>query len=360
MALELRSGSDHATELAGPLAAVPALPMGTVIDRYEVLGLLGIGGIARVYRVRHRSLGSLHALKVLALDRPSLRQRALQEGQVQATLRHPNLVAVTDIVSCDGAPALVLEYVAGPSLEQMLGARQLTLQEGDHLAHGVLRGVAYAHRHGVVHRDIKPGNILLEVGEGHLTPRVTDFGIAKLLVPASDSVRTLAGTVMGTPPYMSPEQGIDASLVDATADVWALGMVLYEMVTGADPTALEPGAAYPALLEEGLPDRIARAIDGALQEHPEARWRDASEMGRVWAGAPVDGASEAAARCSAGTLATAYALRPRLRDDAGEVVSTLRSEERPSPLRSLVWTLSLTLLGLMAAALAVLWVTTLA
>lgn len=350
---------ERPTVLAEPLVSVPALAPGTVVDRYEVLGLLGIGGIARVYRARHRALASLHALKVLALDRPSLRERALQEGQVQASLRHPNLVAVTDIVECDGAPALVLEYVAGPSLDQLLAARRLNLSEVDQLARGILRGVAFAHANGVVHRDLKPGNILLEVAGEELVPRVTDFGIAKLLVPARDGVRTQAGTIMGTPPYMAPEQSLDASLVDARADVWALGVVLYELITGGGPDDALPPDVYAALLERGAPRRMARAIDGALQVRCDARWADAAEMGRIWTGSALAESGRAGARCEAGTLAAAYALRPRIRDEDLQVVSTLRSgERRVWPRRARAGLATLALAGLGAAALALLWTTT--
>ncbi len=313
-----------------------ALPRGALVDRYEVLGLLGMGGMARVYRVRHRQLGSLHALKVLALDRPGLRRRALQEGRLQATLRHPHVVAVTDIVTTAGAPALVLEYVAGPSLDRLLQARSLRCEEVDALARGVLRGVAHAHAHQVVHRDLKPANILLELVDDTLVPRVTDFGLAKLLalLPSEPGgMGTIAGTTMGTPPYMAPEQALDASEVDARADVWALGVVLLEMLL-LEPMTLDRWP--PARLVElpgDVPARMRRAIEAALSPDPAQRPADAAALLDLWTdGQPDMGAGSA--RCSAATLAAAFALRPQLRDVGARSVSTLGSgPAAPRPAR---------------------------
>ncbi|HHO54471.1 MAG TPA: serine/threonine protein kinase [Deltaproteobacteria bacterium] len=351
------------------------LPPGTQIDRYEVLGLLGQGGIARVYRVRHRKLGTIHALKVLAIDRPSVQERAIQEGRVQAALRHPNVVAVTDIITHQGVPVLVLEYVAGPSLEQLLGAQRLPLDEVDPLVRGILDGVAHAHAQGVVHRDLKPGNILLEVVERTLVPRVTDFGIAKLLAPSSHAIRTQAGTVMGTPAYMSPEQLIDSSKVDARADVWALGVLMYEMCTGRTP--FDPGDANvhkqiatgryldPRTWVPELPDRMVRAIHGALRPDRSERITDAAALLTVWSDGERRVHPELGASCSATTLATAYAHRPQLirSPDAPQQtpISTLRSRPwwpmdprgRPS---TLMWILAVipALLTLILLAISVL------
>src|SRR5262245_35627495 len=153
---------------------------GQRVDRYVVEGLLGEGGMAEVYRVRHATLGSLHALKILKVQAPTVRARLLAEGRAQAALRHPNLVAVTDVIEVDGAPPLVLDFVDGPWLEAWLVDHRPSPREAEQLFLGIVAGVERAHRAGLVHRDLKPGNVLLERGDdGVLVPKVTDFGLAK-------------------------------------------------------------------------------------------------------------------------------------------------------------------------------------
>jgi serine/threonine protein kinase len=281
-----------------PLATEPppsALPPGAIIDRYEVLDLLGVGGMASVYRARHRQLDSFVALKVLVLDRPSVRRRVEREGKVQASLRHPNLVAVTDSLSTPGGtPVLVLEYVDGPPLDRLLRARRLPLCEVDLLVRGILRGVAHAHAAGVVHRDLKPANVLLARTEQGLVPKLTDFGIVKLCA-GGDATRTLAGQLMGTPGYMAPEQFSDASGVDARADLWSLGVLMYELCTGRPPYGSDdPQAVFSRLVSGrmpdlgGLPERMAQAIRSALQFDPALRVPDAQTLLRTWCGGISD------------------------------------------------------------------------
>ena len=206
---------------------------GTVLDRYTVEGVLGEGGMAVVFRVRHNQLGTLHALKVLSVPSRHIQQRMIQEGQVQATLGHPNIVGVTDMILLEGdTPGLIMEFVDGPTLEDLLFQRGVDLDQADVLARGILAGVAHAHAAGLIHRDLKPANILLEPqGKGYRA-KVTDFGLAKVLSgPDSHGGRTRTGATMGTPQYMSPEQVRDAKNVGPAGDVFALGAILYEMVT---------------------------------------------------------------------------------------------------------------------------------
>ena len=278
-----------------------------------------------------------------------MRRRAIQEGKVQASLRHPNVVAVTDIVACRGSPALVLEYVAGPSLDQLLHARRLSLEEFDRLSRGILRGAAFAHDHGVVHRDLKPGNILLEVVGNTLVPRVTDFGIAKLLAVLPDAVRTQAGAVMGTPPYMAPEQGMDASLVDERADVWALGVVLYEMATSRTPFDGLPPDLHAVLTEHGLPPRMANTIARALRVDPSERWANATELAMAWTGGQPDSNTDVGASCSPATMAAAFALRPQVQTPVDDVVSTLRTKDRSRTWPLLVLLVFAGILGILGA-----------
>lgn len=271
------------------------LQSGTAVDRYDVEALLGEGGMAEVYRVRHRTLGSTHALKVLKLEVPGIRERLVQEGQLQATLRHANVVAVTDVVDIDGRPGLVMEYIAGPTLELWLRQHQPTLEETEELFLGILAGVARAHRIGLVHRDLKPGNVLLEETDEGVIPKVTDFGLAKVLVEQGGILRTRSGVPMGTPAYMAPEQVRDASNVDQRADIFALGAILYELVVGVPPFDAPDALTIfgrlargeyqpPEALVPTLPERFRRAIKGCLAIEREDRIPDCSALRDLFVG----------------------------------------------------------------------------
>jgi serine/threonine protein kinase len=138
------------------------LEPGQTHDRYSVEAMIGRGGMAVVYRVRHTSLGSHHALKVLTLGGPGVRERLMQEGRLQAQLRHPNIVAVTDVLEVGGNPALVLELVDGPTLDGWLDANpRPPLDIAEAMFRGVVNAVHAAHARGLVHRDLKPANVLL-------------------------------------------------------------------------------------------------------------------------------------------------------------------------------------------------------
>ncbi|GDX80815.1 hypothetical protein LBMAG42_26260 [Deltaproteobacteria bacterium] len=265
------------------------LDAGLEIDRYLVECLLGEGGMAEVYRVRHRTLGSLHALKLLRIEIPGITERLVQEGQVQAALRHPNVVAVTDVILIGGKPGLVMEYIAGPTLEQWLRNHQPTLEEAEAIFLGILAGVTRAHRIGLVHRDLKPGNVLLEETDDGFIPKVADFGLAKVLVEQGGTFRTRSGVPMGTPAYMAPEQVRDAANVDQRADIFALGAILYELVCGVPPfdapdaltifSKLARGEYTPAeALVPTLPERFRRAIRGALMIEREERIADCAAL----------------------------------------------------------------------------------
>jgi serine/threonine-protein kinase len=261
---------------------------GSTIDRFVVEERLGQGGMASVYRVRHAALGSLHALKVLELRFESVRQRLVLEGQVQARLAHPNIVAVTDLVEVEGAPGLILEYVAGPSLDAWLRDHRPDPVTIELLFRGILDGVAHAHRHGLVHRDLKPGNVLLAEVEGRLVPKVADFGLAKLLSDDAPG-RTRSGLAMGTPGYMAPEQIRSAKDADRRADVFSLGCVLYELWCGTPPfrgdsivdalVAIEARDFVPArTIRPDLPDAVESAIARCLEPDPADRFASAGEL----------------------------------------------------------------------------------
>ncbi|MCP4807171.1 MAG: serine/threonine protein kinase [Proteobacteria bacterium] len=266
---------------------------GDTIGRFQVERLLGEGGIAQVYAVRHRQLGTLHALKLLTLQRPGLAERLLQEGRIQAQLRHPNVVAVTDVVEDDGDIGLIMEYVEGMALDDCLADGAMPIAEALELFEQVLLGVGAAHRAGVLHRDLKPGNILLTTVQEAVVAKVADFGIAKI---ASEELaagaKTLAGTAMGPPGYMAPEQVRDSATVDARADVFALGAILYEMISGR--RAFGSGDLLTTLnrtakgeftplseLDPDCPFELDFAIRTALSVDPEDRFPDCQRFARA-------------------------------------------------------------------------------
>jgi serine/threonine protein kinase len=272
------------------------LDPGDRVDRYVVESTLGRGGMAVVYKVRHAELGTFHALKVLnALD-PAVRDRLAREGRVQGMLRHPNVVAVSDLVDVRGQSGLVMEYVDGPSLDGLLETHRLTVPQADALLQGVMAGVLHAHRHGFVHRDLKPANLLLAPSEAGLIPKVADFGLAKLILgdgPALGATRT--GVMMGTPAYMAPEQIRDSKSVDQRADVFSLGVVMYEVVVGRRPfegddlmQVLQAVCAGryvpPAELVPALPARVVDAIEGALMVNRDLRIQDVATLLDTWNG----------------------------------------------------------------------------
>ena len=281
------------------------LDAGRVVDRYRVEGVLGRGGMATVYRVRHRTLGSEHALKVLTAPSVDVRRRLLQEGRTQAQLSHANVVSVTDVIDVDGSPGLILELVRGPTLRDVLQSGPLTFDQCRTIGAHILRGVDAAHRIGLVHRDLKPANVLLELAEGGVVAKVSDFGLVKALHGdgVDSTAQTRSGVALGTPAYMAPEQINDPRSVDARADIFSLGALLYEMVTGARAfrgdglivlafQITQGSFTPPRELVPDLPGDLERAILGALVVDPTERVPDARALLAIWLGSTAaDGGS---------------------------------------------------------------------
>jgi serine/threonine-protein kinase len=266
-----------------------------IVDRFQVIELLGEGGIAQVYKARHRVLGSLHAIKVVTAGGQGVARRLLREGSIQAQLRHPNVVAVTDVIDIRGHTALVLEYVEGITLQQLLMERGvLPVEEALALYAQILAGVGAAHAAGVLHRDLKPANVLLAPGPSGLMAKVADFGLAKVVMddaPAQPG-DTVQGLVMGTPGYMAPEQVGEAATADARADVFALGVLLYEMLCGVQPfTGADVGSTlrntlrgqYPPLrtMRPDLPAPVLAAVERALALERADRFSDARVLAQA-------------------------------------------------------------------------------
>ncbi|MCO4747092.1 MAG: serine/threonine protein kinase, partial [Proteobacteria bacterium] len=189
--------------------------------QYVVERPLGAGGMAIVYLVTRTEDGAPLALKVLNSPSPSQQGRLIREGRAQKTLRHEHIVAVTDVLKVGGLPALLMEYIDGPSLERVIPRVRLTLDQVDALFRGVLAGMAAAHVGGFVHRDLKPGNVMLALDEGRVVAKVADFGLVKAEDANHTVAETRTGAMMGTPAYMAPEQVRDAKDVDSRADVFA-------------------------------------------------------------------------------------------------------------------------------------------
>ncbi|MCB9637156.1 MAG: serine/threonine protein kinase, partial [Sandaracinus sp.] len=240
--------------------AVEAVPedardplIGRVLEgRYRIDDLLGEGGIGRVYRAMHLKLDRPVALKVLHegfRNSADVRQRFEREAKTLSALRHPNVVTITDYGVEDDLPFLVMELVEGRDLDQLLESREELLPIGRVLGlmAQVLRSLAQAHGMGIIHRDLKPGNALLQVlpdGSDHV--EVLDFGLAKFVDDAPAAVSspklTRAGTVVGTPAYMAPEQA-SRGTCDARTDVYAAGVMLFELLTGELPFPMQDPAA---------------------------------------------------------------------------------------------------------------------
>ncbi|MEQ1506158.1 MAG: protein kinase, partial [Myxococcota bacterium] len=264
------------------------------LDRYDVLHLLGTGGMAEVYLARHRELGTLHAVKWIKDRDPRRFGRLRTEGELQRSLRHPNVVGVSEVVaSVDGDPVLVMDHVDGPSLADLLGVKiPLTIGEIDALATGILAGVAAAHARDWVHRDLKPSNVLLARVDDRLVARVADFGLARALGP--DGAAEAGSTTrrgLGTQRYMPLEQLVGAP-ADKRMDVFALGAVLYELVHGhaAFPTvpAWEQSIRaelVPPMTRPDAPERFGRAVAAALGPR-DRRPVDAAALAELWWGEP--------------------------------------------------------------------------
>ncbi|MGO9921446.1 MAG: protein kinase domain-containing protein [Isosphaeraceae bacterium] len=204
-----------------------------LVPGYVVMNWLGEGGMGVVYKARQIGLNRLVALKMIREDRQAgtgLLSRFLVEAEAVARLGHPNIIQIYDIGTADGRPFFALELLTGGSLKDHLAGNPQPPRQAAELVETLARAVHAAHQAGIVHRDLKPSNVLLTVAG---VPKISDFGLAKLL--DAQSARTFSGQVVGTPSYMAPEQAVDSRLVGPAADVYALGAILYEMLTGRPP-----------------------------------------------------------------------------------------------------------------------------
>lgn len=281
------SSWDEVHDSGAGVGQVEWLRPGEQVARYEVEAKLGEGGVAVVYRVRHLDLGAHYAIKVVKRPRPELLARLYQEGRLLAKLNHPHVVRVIDVLEVRGAlPALVMDYVEGQPLSARLSDPALGLAQKLAWFEQVVEAISCAHAHGVVHRDIKPANVLIGArADGALTAYVTDFGIAKFVQDPESyiSLKTETGQLLGTPYYMAPEQLMGSARVDHRADIFSLGVMLYELCCGRRPfegaslvelfKAIEGGAyVSPGELAPTLPGYLEPIIARCLLLDPEQRW----------------------------------------------------------------------------------------
>src|SRR5919106_1600982 len=255
-------------------------------DRYEVQTTLGRGGMAQVYRATDRVLGRAVAVKILSRRFSSDEKfvaRFRREAQASAGLNHPHVVSVFDTGSHDGVHYIVMEYVEGETLGALL-ARDgpLPPDRAGRIAADVAAALESAHQKGLVHRDVKPGNVMID-HDGRV--KVVDFGIARA---AADDTLTQTGLVLGTAAYLSPEQA-RGDKVDARSDIYSLGCVLYEMMTGRTPFVADSSVAmaYSHVNEEPrppsekrpeVPPELDAVVMRALEKEPSQRFASAAEM----------------------------------------------------------------------------------
>jgi serine/threonine protein kinase len=268
--------------------------IGQTIAHYQILEKLGEGGMGVVYKARDTHLGRFVAIKVLPPERvadPERKRRFVQEAKAASALNHPNIITIHDIASEGGCDFIVMEYVAGKTLDQLIGRKGLKLNETLKCGIQIADALSKAHAAGIVHRDLKPGNVMV-TGDGLV--KVLDFGLAKLTEAAApgedEPTRTLKpqteeGTIVGTVAYMSPEQA-QGLPVDARSDIFSFGALLYEMVMGRrafqGETKISTLAAIikqePAPLVADTPHDLEKLIARCLRKQPERRMQTMADL----------------------------------------------------------------------------------
>src|ERR1700687_1960544 len=283
---------------AGIIHATVALTSGTRLGPYEIVSPLGAGGMGEVYRARDTRLDRTVAIKILPphlSEDPILRQRFEREAKAISSLNHPHICVLHDVGNQDGIQFLVMECVEGETLAKRLEKGPLPLEQVLKVGTQIADALDKAHRGGVVHRDLKPGNIMLTSSGAKLL----DFGLAKAAPPlAAGTTLTAAatrttpvtqqGTIVGTFQYMSPEQ-VEGNEVDARSDIFSFGSVLYEMVTGrraflgkshlsVASAVLERDPEPISTLQPLTPPALDRAVRRCLAKDPEERWQTARDI----------------------------------------------------------------------------------
>ena len=243
-------------------------------EELEILGIIGRGGMGAVYKVRQKSLDRLAALKILPAriaDSPEFSLRFARESQALARLSHPHIVAVYDSGHRQDLFFFLMEYVDGPNLRQLLHDGRLAPEQALAIVPQICQALQHAHDQGIVHRDIKPENILLN-RQGQV--KIADFGLVKLMGPTAQELTLTQNRIMGTPVYMAPEQIEHPDQVDHRADIYSLGVVFYQMLTGELPMGKFAPPSRKVQIDVRLDDVVLRT----LEKERERRYQQASEV----------------------------------------------------------------------------------
>ncbi|MBN9663918.1 MAG: protein kinase [Acidobacteria bacterium] len=295
--------------------------IGSRIGDYEIISILGAGGMGKVYKVRNLLTERTEALKVLLMNAGEEQDQAdrfLREIKVQARLTHRNIAGLHTALRVDNQVLMVMEYVEGTTLERLLKVGPAPPQKAAELMVQVLSALAYAHGEGVIHRDLKPANIMVTT-EGVI--KLLDFGIAKL---KQDQSLTKTGFTVGSLPYMSPEQIEGATDLDHRADIYALGISLYEIVTGRRPfrgdsdyslmvAHLKEMPVPPIQVDPNVPQALNDIILTAIEKDRERRFQSAAAMLRAMEsvlGGPISGATVTRPAVAAAPVTAAPAAQP--------------------------------------------------
>jgi serine/threonine-protein kinase len=270
------------------------LQEGAVIGgRYRLASLIGEGGMASVWRAEDDTLKRSVAIKLLYVrthrDSQSAIDQFLREARLAASVQHRNVIHTVDFgVTDDHMPFMVMELLQGESLaDRMSRSPALRIEEVVHIANLTLRGLAAVHEAGIVHRDLKPQNIFLERDADGLFPKILDFGISRSLGGSESAIATQQGLIVGTPEYMAPEQARGATDIDRRADIYAMGAIVYEGLTGRVPFESESLASllvkiattHPVPIRElrpEVPQLLSDCIAQAMAQDREERFADAA------------------------------------------------------------------------------------
>jgi eukaryotic-like serine/threonine-protein kinase len=262
-----------------------AITVGDRIGDHEIIGTLGSGGMGRVYQVRHTISHRIEAMKVLLPERPAteeIAQRFLREIRLLASLDHPNIASLHTAYRHEGELIMIMEFVEGLTLRAKLDANSVMMGRSVDYIQQVLAGLAYAHDHGIIHRDIKPSNIIINRED---RVKLVDFGLA---FPTLGSDVTRTGAILGSLHYMSPEQVMGEQL-DARSDLYAVGIVLYQLLTGRPPfdgageyaiasSHLRAMPIDPVSINQSIPTPLSEAVLKSLAKSPDGRFQTAKEF----------------------------------------------------------------------------------
>ncbi|MDX2139763.1 MAG: protein kinase [Chloroflexota bacterium] len=296
------------------------------VGPYRIIQQIGQGGMATVYKARHERLDRFVAVKVMHqafVEDPTFHARFEREAKIIAALEHPNIVPVHDFAEVAGQPYLIMKYIEGRTLKQTLIKQALSLADILRIMTPIADALDYAHRMGVLHRDIKPSNIIIAPSG---TPYLTDFGMARIAQAGESTIS--ADMMLGTPQYISPEQALGRTTLDARTDLYSLGVVLYELIVGQVPYSGDTPYSVihdhiyrplpqPSAVNAQVTPAVEAVLVKALEKDPAKRYASAGEMmGALQAAIDASGLHE---------------LDPNRRERAAESLARLRGQEIPPP-----------------------------